>query len=84
MRVRLGRALALDPAVLLLEHASAGLSRPEAADFAAQVRAIAARRGLAVVVVAADEHFASTAASQVLTLEPATGKLRRSRGSRWF
>jgi ABC-type transporter Mla maintaining outer membrane lipid asymmetry ATPase subunit MlaF len=30
VRLRLGRALALDPAVLLLEHASAGLSAPDA------------------------------------------------------
>jgi ABC-type transporter Mla maintaining outer membrane lipid asymmetry ATPase subunit MlaF len=84
MRVRLGRALALDPAILLLEHASAALNRSEAAGFAADIRAIAARRNLAVVVVTADETFASAAAGKVLTLEPATGRLRRGRGSRWF
>jgi ABC-type transporter Mla maintaining outer membrane lipid asymmetry ATPase subunit MlaF len=84
MRVRLGRALAFDPAVLLLEHASAALNRSEAAGFATHIRAIAARRNLAVVVVTADETFASAAAGQVLTLEPATGRLRRARGSRWF
>jgi ABC-type transporter Mla maintaining outer membrane lipid asymmetry ATPase subunit MlaF len=84
MRIRLGRALALDPAILLLEHASAALNRSEAAGFAADIRAIAARRNLAVVVVTADETFASGAAGQVLTLEPATGRLRRGRGSRWF
>jgi ABC-type transporter Mla maintaining outer membrane lipid asymmetry ATPase subunit MlaF len=84
MRVRLGRALALDPSVLLLEHASAGLDRSDATGFAAQIRAIARRRRLAVVVVTADEAFASAAAGQVLRLEPATGRLRRGRGSRWF
>jgi ABC-type transporter Mla maintaining outer membrane lipid asymmetry ATPase subunit MlaF len=84
MRVRLGRALALDPAVLLLEHASAGLERAEAAGFAADVHAIAGRRGLAMVVVSADQTFGLAAAGQALTLEPATGRLRRGRGLRWF
>ena len=39
-RVRLGRAIALDPALLLLEHATARLAREAAAPFGAAVRAI--------------------------------------------
>ena len=83
-RIRLARALALDPAVLLLEHASAGLEGEAAASFGADVRAIASRRRIASVAVTADETFASAAASHVLTWEPATGRLidRRRRG--WF
>jgi ABC-type transporter Mla maintaining outer membrane lipid asymmetry ATPase subunit MlaF len=84
MRVRLGRALALDPSILLLEHASAGLDRAEAVKFGADVLDIAGRRGLAVVTVTADETFASAVAGTVLTLEPATGRLRRARSFRWF
>ena len=49
----------------------------EAVDFAAHIRTIAGRRGLAVVVVTADEAFALAVADRVLTLEPATGRLRR-------
>jgi len=82
-RIRLARALALGPAVLLLEHASAGLDAESGRVFGADVRAIAARRGAAVVAVTADEAFASAAAARVLTLDPATGRLREHR-RRWF
>jgi predicted ABC-type transport system involved in lysophospholipase L1 biosynthesis ATPase subunit len=83
-RIRLGRALALDPGVLLLEHASAGLAREATTPFAAAVRGIAARRGIALVVVTADETFASAAAPRVLTWEPATGRLTDRRRRAWF
>jgi ABC-type transporter Mla maintaining outer membrane lipid asymmetry ATPase subunit MlaF len=83
-RIRLGRALALDPGVLLLEHASAGLEPAVAAAFGTDVRAIASRRGIAAIVVTADETFAAAAAPRVLAWEPATGRLidRQRRG--WF
>jgi len=83
-RMRLARALALDPAVLLLEHASAGLEHDAAARFGAAVRAIAERRGVALLAVTADEMFASAAASRVLTWEPATGRLNDRRRRGWF
>jgi len=83
-RIRLARALALDPGVLLLEHASAGLDRRTAASFGAAVRAIATRRGVASIAVTADEAFASAVASRVLTWEPATGRLTAGRGRGWF
>jgi len=83
-RIRLARALALDPAVLLLEHASAGLARDATTSFGADVRAIAARRGIALVAVTADEAFASAAAARVLTWEPATGRLTDRRRRSWF
>jgi ABC-type transporter Mla maintaining outer membrane lipid asymmetry ATPase subunit MlaF len=82
VRVRLGRAIALDPAVLLLEHATARLTRESAAPFGAAVRAIAERRGIALVAITADEAFGRAVAARVLTLEPATGRLKE-RG-RWF
>jgi ABC-type transporter Mla maintaining outer membrane lipid asymmetry ATPase subunit MlaF len=83
-RVRLGRAIALDPAVLLLEHASARVPPEALASLAAEIRALAARRGLALVAATADERFAQAIASRVLTLEPATGRLTESRRFRWF
>jgi len=82
LRVRFGRAIALDPAVLLLEHASARLSREEVAAVGAQMRAVAAARGIALVAAAADETFAMAVADRVLTLELATGRLKPQR--RWF
>lgn len=82
-RMRLARALALDPAVLLLEHASADLDREAATLFGAAVRTIAERRRVTLLAVTADETFAAAAASRVLTWEPATGRLTdRRRG--WF
>ena len=83
LRVRLGRAIALDPAILLLEHASARLARDEVAAVGAQMREVAAGRGVALVAVAADEAFARGVAERVLTLDPATGRLKPQRRG-WF
>jgi ABC-type polar amino acid transport system ATPase subunit len=83
-RVRLGRALALDPAVLLLEHVTARIPPEAAAALAADIRALAARRGIALIAATADEQFAQTVASRVLTLEPATGRLKERGGFGWF
>jgi putative ABC transport system ATP-binding protein len=82
VRMRAARALALDPKVLLLEHASAGLTPDAAAALGADVRQIASRRGCALVAVTADPQFASAVASRVLTLDPASGRLSEPRG-RW-
>jgi ABC-type transporter Mla maintaining outer membrane lipid asymmetry ATPase subunit MlaF len=82
VRLRVARALALDPEVLLFEHASAGLTPDAAAVLGADVRQIAQRRGCALVAVTADPQFASAVAGKVLTLDPATGRLSESR-HRW-
>ena len=83
MRVRLGRALALDPAVVLLEHASAGLPSEDRAALGADVRAIAERRGVATVTLTIEQEFGRATATRVLTIDLATGRLsERRRG--WF
>jgi predicted ABC-type transport system involved in lysophospholipase L1 biosynthesis ATPase subunit len=82
LRVRFGRAIALEPAILLLEHASARLPREHVAAAGAHMRAVAAARGMALVAATADEVFAKAVAERVLTLEPATGRLKAQR--RWF
>jgi ABC-type sulfate/molybdate transport systems ATPase subunit len=82
-RVRLGRALALDPAVLLLEHASAGLDADAARRLAADISRVATKRGTAVVAITADDRFAAAVAKRVLTLTPATGRLAEGRRG-WF
>jgi ABC-type transporter Mla maintaining outer membrane lipid asymmetry ATPase subunit MlaF len=86
MRLRLGRALALNPRVLLAEHPNAPLTSSEAAAFAADVTRIRKARGLASVVLTADRRFAEGIATDVLTLQPATGELRAeaSAWKRWF
>ena len=83
VRVRLGRAIALDPAVLLLEHISASVPRDAVAPLAADIRSVAGGRGAAIVAASADETFARAVATRVLTLEPATGRLKETR-RRWF
>lgn len=86
VRVRLGRALALDPAIVLLEHATANVPFAEAAGLGRQIRNVTARRGAAVIVATADEEFAAAAASRTLALDAATGRLidRRRGLMRYF
>jgi len=79
-RVRLARAVALDPAILLVEHASAELARGDVSAFGNLIAAVAAARGAAVLAMTADERFGKAIAGRVLTLEGATGRLRRA----WF
>lgn len=81
--VRFGRAIALDPAIVLLEHASATLPREDVAVVGAGLRAVAAARGIALLAATADEVFARAVAGRVLTLEPATGRLKEARRG-WF
>jgi ABC-type polar amino acid transport system ATPase subunit len=83
LRVRFGRAIALEPAIVLLEHASAALPRDAVGAAGAAMRAVAAARGIALVAVTADEPFAGAVAATVVTLEPATGRLKAQR-RRWF
>jgi ABC-type transporter Mla maintaining outer membrane lipid asymmetry ATPase subunit MlaF len=83
-RVRLARALALDPAMLLLEHLSAGLTRDEATRLGADIRQIAMRRGAAVLAATGDEYFARAVATRVLTLDAASGRLTERRRFGWF
>ena len=82
MRLRLGRALALGPSMLLLEHASAGLSPADAAALGSDIAAIAGARGIAAVALTVDEPFARSFAHRVLRWDAASGRLS-SRGG-WF
>jgi putative ABC transport system ATP-binding protein len=75
-RVRLGRALALEPRLLLAEHPSAALPRSAVAAFAADLGRVAAARQLAVIALTADAEFAAALGGTRLTLDPATGTLR--------
>ena len=81
LRVRLGKALALGPRVLLAEHPNLTLSAEQAPRIAADLARIAASRRLAMVVITAEPTFANAVSDCVLTLTPATGAL--TAGSRW-
>ena len=76
-RVRLGRALALSPKVLLAEHPSALVDEEDAAALAADIARIVTARHIACLVMTADRAFANAVTGHVLELEPTTGELRR-------
>ena len=78
LRLRLGKALALDPRLMLAEHPNATLTGDAVARFAADLKAIAAARRMALLVLTADSAFARAVAGRVLTLRPATGELART------
>ena len=78
VRLRLGRALALDPAVILLEHPTAEISPEASLELAAQCRTVSA----ATIALTADAAFAEAVAERCLTLDPATGRLAQRTG--WF
>jgi ABC-type transporter Mla maintaining outer membrane lipid asymmetry ATPase subunit MlaF len=75
LRVRLGKALALAPRVLLAEHPNLTLAPDHLPQFASDLVRIAASRSLAMVVITSDTSFASVVSDRVLTLTPATGAL---------
>jgi simple sugar transport system ATP-binding protein len=84
-RLRLGRALALNPRVLLAEHPNALMSVDDTPAFAADLSRIVSTRQLAALVVTADSTFASAVAEEVFTIQPATGAIKRANGwRRWF
>ena len=82
--VSLGRALALDPAVLLLEHPTAAVDRGLVASLGSRIRAVADRRGVTVVAVTADQAFADSLSGRMLDLDPATGRLSERGANRWL
>ncbi|MEW6320383.1 MAG: hypothetical protein AB1635_04775 [Acidobacteriota bacterium] len=73
MRVRLARAVALAPALVVAEHPSSTLPRETVGAFAADLARVCRARRAALVAVTADETFARGLGGDVLTLEPATG-----------
>ena len=76
LRLRLGRALAPDPRIVLSEHPNASLEPADVSAFATDYARVIATRGVASVVVTADPTFASAVAPRILTLQPATGELK--------
>jgi ABC-type transporter Mla maintaining outer membrane lipid asymmetry ATPase subunit MlaF len=84
LRVRLARAVALTPRILLAEHPTATLPADDVGPFAADLSRLIARRGLASLALTTDRVFASAVAEQVLTVQPATGELKPQPARSWL
>jgi ABC-type transporter Mla maintaining outer membrane lipid asymmetry ATPase subunit MlaF len=74
-RIRFARALALDPAVMLMEHPTAPLDPADVAALGSLVKSVASQRGVSVVALTLDQAFCRALGARVLTLDAATGRL---------
>ncbi len=83
IRVLLGRALALEPAILLMEHPTASLAPDAVGAFADNAARVVKGRGLTAVAITEDETFAARAAERHVKLNPATGEVSDARKRRW-
>jgi phospholipid/cholesterol/gamma-HCH transport system ATP-binding protein len=84
VRAHLARAIALGPALLLMEHPTAALPEGERGAFGSVVARVCGARSLPALVMTLDAGFAAAVAHRTLTLRPATGDLVPARKSRWF
>jgi ABC-type transporter Mla maintaining outer membrane lipid asymmetry ATPase subunit MlaF len=84
MRAHLARAIALDPAILLMDHPTASLTRDAVVAFAGDVARAAGARGLTVVAVTEDTAFAARAADRYLKVKGGSGELVAAARRRWF
>ncbi len=83
LRTRLARALGPGPRLLLIEHPTASIPRPQVAALASQVTKLIRDRRCTALIVCADRDFTS-AADRELVLDSATGNLRRRGLRAWF
>lgn len=82
-RVRLARAVALDPALVLIEHPTAGIASAAQAALADDFVRVLEGRRLAALLMTQDAVFAGRVAQRVLKLLPATGEFQPVRRG-WF
>jgi ABC-type polar amino acid transport system ATPase subunit len=73
--VHVARAIALEPLLLLLEHATATLEAAVVPSLGADIARVAAARGTAVLAITEDSRFANAVAVRRLRLDAATGAL---------
>jgi ABC-type transporter Mla maintaining outer membrane lipid asymmetry ATPase subunit MlaF len=82
-RAHLARAIALAPALLVLEHPTADLPPAAVAAFGADIVAVTEARRQATLVLTQDQTFAQQVAHRALKWNPATGALTPVRRG-WF
>ena len=78
-RAHLVRGIALDPALLIMEHPTVGFAPGEAKAFGETVARVAAARSLTTLIISEDAAFAEAAATRRLALDGASGDLRPPR-----
>jgi ABC-type methionine transport system ATPase subunit len=83
-RLRLARAIALEPQVLLLEHPSASLDSSDTQRFVEDVTRVSAARGLSVLALTADDALATLASDGPWRWVPASGEVGRAGRARWL
>lgn len=83
MRTQLARALAVDPAILLLEHPSARLARNAAAPFGRDLASIVSRRGITALAITEDADFAQPFSSRWVRVDGATGAVKPAK-KKWL
>ena len=76
-RVRLGRAVALNPRLVVAEHPSATLPRPAVTAFARDLARVVAGRRAALLSISADREFTKALGGLALSHDPKTGALSR-------
>ena len=79
MRAHLARAVALGPALLILEHPTATLEPGEGKAFGDVVARVAGARSMSTLIVSEDAEFTEAAASRRLSLHAASGDLTAQR-----
>src|SRR5689334_6808713 len=76
MRAHLARAVALDPALLILEHPTATVEEAARGALAADVERVTSARALATLIISEDAEFSKTAAHRSYVLHGGSGELR--------
>lgn len=80
LRVHFARAMANQPALILLEHPTAPLREPAESDaFGRTLREAATHRGFGFLALSEDETFAAACGGGRLRLKPATGVIGKKR-----
>jgi ABC-type polar amino acid transport system ATPase subunit len=83
VRIRIARALALNPSIMVFEHTSATLPRQSVSTFGREILTMVEKREAAAIVLTMDAEFANAVASKTLTLDAATGRVAEARSTKF-
>jgi ABC-type transporter Mla maintaining outer membrane lipid asymmetry ATPase subunit MlaF len=83
VRIRIARALALNPSIVVFEHTSATLPRQSVAPFGREILTMVQKREAAAIALTMDVEFANAVASKTLTLDGATGRVAETRSGKF-